>query len=254
MPVHIKCGGCKKILKGPDHLAGKKVKCPHCGATLQIPPAETEGAPAATQPPPEDSLKSLLDEEGFTATPTTTSARINACPGCGVEMPPGGVLCVNCGFHKELGQKLETKHGPSAADEALARARQAIAEEQRRSPIKESKMNPTVQAWIMGGIGAVVLIGILVVGFSMAGGAIDPAACRGAFLAFSGLLVLGGRIAIVVIAAGKGDVASAIGCFCCDPYALVYSILNFQECKFALAAIAVGYGLAGVGGAIGGGE
>jgi len=101
MTVHIKCGSCEKILKAPDEVAGKKVKWPHCGATLRIPPAKTDGPPAVTQPPPENALASLLDEEGFGAAPTTRAAQINACPNCGAEMPPGGVLCVNCGFHRE---------------------------------------------------------------------------------------------------------------------------------------------------------
>lgn len=254
MTVHIKCGRCKKVLKGPDNLAGKRVKCPHCGATLQIPAAKTDSDHPAPQPAAPGGLASLLDEEGFGAAPKSPAPQINACPSCGGEMPPGGVLCVNCGFHKELGRRLETKHGASAADEAMARARQAIEEEERRSPSKKSKMNQTAQAWIMGGVGAAVLIGILIIAFSRAGGVLDAGAFRAGFLVLGNLLTFGGQLGIVFAAAKKGDTASAVGCFCCGPYALIYSLLNFEDCKWALAAIVVGYGLAGFGGAMGGGE
>jgi hypothetical protein len=47
-------------------------------------------------------------------------------------MPPGAVLCVGCGFHTQLGRQLETKldEGPSAAEDAMARAEAALAEEE----------------------------------------------------------------------------------------------------------------------------
>ncbi len=50
MPLTVQCEKCGKRLQAPDALAGKRVKCPGCGAPVAVPAA----APAA----------SLLDELG----------------------------------------------------------------------------------------------------------------------------------------------------------------------------------------------
>ncbi len=47
MPIVVGCS-CGKRFKAPDHLAGKKVKCPNCGNPLVV-PAEQPG-PSAPQP------------------------------------------------------------------------------------------------------------------------------------------------------------------------------------------------------------
>ena len=36
MAIELTCTGCGKVLHLPDASAGKKGKCPHCGATLQV--------------------------------------------------------------------------------------------------------------------------------------------------------------------------------------------------------------------------
>lgn len=45
MPIKIVCSGCKKTLKVEDRLAGKRVRCPNCQASITIPgdkqPSET---------------------------------------------------------------------------------------------------------------------------------------------------------------------------------------------------------------------
>lgn len=48
MPIPVKCP-CGKSLSAPDHLAGKRVKCPGCGNPLAIPVAGA-ARPAATLP------------------------------------------------------------------------------------------------------------------------------------------------------------------------------------------------------------
>lgn len=37
MPIKVTCA-CGKVLKAPDHLAGKQARCPGCGSVLQVPP------------------------------------------------------------------------------------------------------------------------------------------------------------------------------------------------------------------------
>jgi len=47
MPISVRCDGCGKSLKVKDEWAGKKGKCPQCGATFLIPAAGAASAPAA---------------------------------------------------------------------------------------------------------------------------------------------------------------------------------------------------------------
>ena len=42
MPISVKCGDCGKALKAPDALAGKKARCPDCGAVVAVPEISEE--------------------------------------------------------------------------------------------------------------------------------------------------------------------------------------------------------------------
>jgi len=76
-------------------------------------------------------LRSLGEEERGEATRAPSKLASATCPNCHTEMPPGAVLCLKCGFHTRLGRQLETKHDadPSDAEEMMARAEAALAEE-----------------------------------------------------------------------------------------------------------------------------
>jgi hypothetical protein len=47
MPIQLRCSECTQLLRVPDSAAGKKVRCPKCGVTLVVAPAEpvTPSAP-----------------------------------------------------------------------------------------------------------------------------------------------------------------------------------------------------------------
>lgn len=50
MSIEFRCNGCSRILRTPDESAGKKARCPQCGAIVDIPLASTltdDGADAA---------------------------------------------------------------------------------------------------------------------------------------------------------------------------------------------------------------
>lgn len=49
MPIAFSCSTCAKPFTVGDHLAGKRSKCPGCGAMLQVPSA-TDTKPAADPP------------------------------------------------------------------------------------------------------------------------------------------------------------------------------------------------------------
>ena len=74
---------CGTHLVAREEAVGKMTTCPSCGGRVQIPIS---------------SVAALLDEEGV-----TTPKR---CPDC---MPPGAVVCIDCGYNKLLGRKMKTK-------------------------------------------------------------------------------------------------------------------------------------------------
>ncbi len=43
MPIHVTCAACGKRLKARESLAGKVVRCPHCGEKVRVPEPEAEG-------------------------------------------------------------------------------------------------------------------------------------------------------------------------------------------------------------------
>jgi hypothetical protein len=61
MPIEFHCAACNKMLRVPDETAGKKAKCPNCGAVMPIPEA---APPKETAPwPPEETGPSPSDED-----------------------------------------------------------------------------------------------------------------------------------------------------------------------------------------------
>ena len=48
MPIKVNCDQCQKVLNAPDQMAGRRAKCPGCGAAVLIPAAAGE----ATKPAP----------------------------------------------------------------------------------------------------------------------------------------------------------------------------------------------------------
>jgi hypothetical protein len=57
MSIRLRCPACRKGLRVPDHLAGRRVTCPRCEGALEVPPAETlaevtAGAEAPAEEPP----------------------------------------------------------------------------------------------------------------------------------------------------------------------------------------------------------
>ncbi|MBI2479840.1 MAG: hypothetical protein HYV60_14760 [Planctomycetia bacterium] len=51
MLIEFRCTGCSKLLRTPDESAGKKAKCPQCGAIVDVPLAsQPEAAPVVTSP------------------------------------------------------------------------------------------------------------------------------------------------------------------------------------------------------------
>ena len=52
MPIEFRCASCSKLLRTPDESAGKKARCPQCGAIVDVPlESQPDGEPAAALAP-----------------------------------------------------------------------------------------------------------------------------------------------------------------------------------------------------------
>ena len=136
MPIKAQCPSCSAKFKAKDTMAGKRVSCPKCKEPMQI-PSLVAAAPAPTAPvksPMEyNPIIDLLDEAGVKSAPTGP-----VCQNCGSEMSHATMICIECGFNAETGEKLKTEvhsddggvidPGKSDADKLMAKAEQAIDE------------------------------------------------------------------------------------------------------------------------------
>jgi len=50
MAVHVQCSGCGKAYSLQDTMAGRRVKCPACGATMEVPAAGLPGDIPVVEP------------------------------------------------------------------------------------------------------------------------------------------------------------------------------------------------------------
>lgn len=110
---------CGRTVAAPAVAAGRKAKCPHCGASNIVPaagqagPPEKKGAPAAKGRAPAPERRSLhrappasADDSGA----TTGAARpARECPFCGERILLTATKCKHCGSH--LGLAGETGDG-----------------------------------------------------------------------------------------------------------------------------------------------
>lgn len=105
MSIKTKCGECGKTLTAQDSAAGKRAKCPQCGAVVQIPsvvdavdaedasePAEEEEDWGVPAPPPR---RGAASSSGG-ASAGGTDAR-KPCPACGEMIVATAAKCRFCG-------------------------------------------------------------------------------------------------------------------------------------------------------------
>jgi hypothetical protein len=104
--ITFDCPACGQALEAPATFAGDALTCPACDAEIVVPlppPSESDADPAAAVTFP--NLPAIADaavDEAY------AEAAGNVCPGCGAELDPDVVLCVQCGFHTKLGKRIQT--------------------------------------------------------------------------------------------------------------------------------------------------
>lgn len=116
MPIKVACH-CGASFSAKEQLAGQTLLCPKCSQPLTIP---TPGAAASQRVATAGSITDLFDEVGLKE---HQGAR---CPQCHGPLKPNAVLCTNCGFHLQTGEKLagakvfkEGERGHTEAAESL---------------------------------------------------------------------------------------------------------------------------------------
>ncbi len=158
MAITAACTHCNTTFSLRNEFAGKRIKCPKCKNDFMVPAganaagANTAGAnaaganaagakaqvagngaagnrnaggkPAGRMAAAASSaaasrgynpLMDLLDEAGVQA-----KARGRGCTNCGAEIKPGAVLCIECGFNLETGERLSTAVLIDESDRGLA--------------------------------------------------------------------------------------------------------------------------------------
>lgn len=260
MPIRVKCR-CGKVLAAKDEMAGKAIRCPACKTPIKVPAgggapaAKGRPAPAGKKPAPakksgeaqeapgsSGGLDELFDQEGIRAIEGTP------CPSCGHPMKPGAVLCTQCGYNTQTGERL-VGYGQVSSDgvrnEFGNRDLDAAAMSLRREAAIQKTLQGTGMAWWMLALVILMLVSMAVVGVfvSVTFGAeeIDPNSVAGRFkafgagraigtiiYAFSGLILLIFWIQIVV-AAFKDTKTQGLLCLLIPPYTLVYTILRWSR-------------------------
>jgi DNA-directed RNA polymerase subunit M/transcription elongation factor TFIIS len=117
MSISVKCQDCGKGLKAPDTLAGKKAKCPQCGAVVPIPMEVVDAEEFDDEPPPlpsksmvgtkkpskpkpaedeyDDTFDDLADDEADA--PAVRTEKRKPCPMCGEMISGSAAKCRFCG-------------------------------------------------------------------------------------------------------------------------------------------------------------
>ena len=109
MAIKIVCD-CGRELKLKDEFAGKKGKCPGCGAVIQVPtPEETEAQAAAE-------AAARAEAEAIPEPPSEVETK--PCVHCRKPIPTDATFCTHCGTHLRTGRKHDggTEDGEDEGD------------------------------------------------------------------------------------------------------------------------------------------
>ena len=112
----VACGECKKVMQVPEVLAGKRIRCPGCKATLTV---------AKPAPPVAVPLKPTLKPgevyEKATAYGLHKLDEQVRCAFCAADMEDGQIVCLKCGYNMQTRERHGTKvvHIQSGGDYTL---------------------------------------------------------------------------------------------------------------------------------------
>lgn len=118
MAIKVTCT-CGQSFKAKDELAGKRARCPKCSQPLLIPMADTDELTLAApiDVPKYNPLDDILSEEGVRHAPQGP-----VCPNCTEPISPHAIICVQCGFNLQTGEKVVANLDPDEDDDEAATA------------------------------------------------------------------------------------------------------------------------------------
>jgi hypothetical protein len=99
--IPVTCPECEKKMQVPAKLAGKKIRCKGCEATILVkePKAPKAAAPAPSPPPPPARPADDDEENADPYGSLKDDLDVPRCPFCAKELdPPDTLICLNCGY------------------------------------------------------------------------------------------------------------------------------------------------------------
>lgn len=243
-----------------DKFAGKKAKCPKCGAPIQIPAAAASADKdslfgddmmlAAETPKAKPTaaaggwgsnskvrspLDELLDEAGVEA-----KVEGPTCPGCGAGVSEGDLICVSCGLNFQTGERIysHVAHDPRDARKNMSETEKIMARAEAEievNPIsnEEDGYGDGPESFFLAA--GALLIGALIVAATV--GTIflfdkiaesNSGAMLIVMLVISAIFGVIGKVWITV-AAFKESVLQGVMTLVCDLYVPVYGIIRMRE-------------------------
>ena len=109
----MNCPNCKRALKMPPAVFGKKIKCKHCNAAFVVKGPPDSGAKPAAPPAPAAAAKKPFDDDdddGPANIEVIKEDDAARCPHCAKELdPPDAIVCIHCGFNNVTRAKANIK-------------------------------------------------------------------------------------------------------------------------------------------------
>lgn len=255
MPIRVQCA-CGAAFAAKDELAGRAVKCPKCQQPLKIPaagapaaqsPATMPSTPAAPRqmaaplpsqsagmqgagPRPPSSTDSMFDDVGL----KTQQAGTAPCPGCAAPLAVNAVICINCGYNRKLGRRMETVKNMEAAplpgghsvsvDELLGKAARSIDDDKE----EERKKTREGMPWWVYLIGMCGVIGFMVTMMVLPQ---DTALMTGGIIMYGLAIVVNlyAHIRILIIAFNE-SVTQGICVLLVPCYEFIFIVMHWDQC------------------------
>lgn len=112
----VTCGECKKVMQVPEVLAGKRIRCRGCNATLTVSkPAPAKAVPAKAAP---SNLKQGEAYEEAVAYGLQKLDEQVRCAFCAADLEDGQQVCLKCGYNMQTRERHAVKvlHVQSGGD------------------------------------------------------------------------------------------------------------------------------------------
>jgi hypothetical protein len=250
MGITIQCTGCQAQFAGKPEYVGRRIRCPKCAtvfrvqtpepppvmATVAAGPAASPVAESATEAAPSPRPKNKyfgveIDEwnvpDDFEYTVSEQDdAHAGRCVYCHGEMRPTDILCLKCGYNRDLRQKLSTKTG----DEVFAEEERKLA----ANSISFAGLSLSKKS-LMIGSGAAALVALILLLFA-------PALLAVLLLLGGSLLMLAGHIGVIYVAFQEGAGQGLLVWFL-PIYWWVYVYSRWEETALPFILWAIGFAM-----------